>query len=175
MAPGGAAESRRPNDVITSTSNTGIQGPVTDTYIQSTGTSFAAPMVASVASLMLAVNPNLTPAQLIGLLQQSARPFPSDPNYPTCSYGISTACNCTPQWCGAGLLDANAAVQLVANPNSGGSSGSDNGGSPTSGSTTSDSQGGGGTTGWFWGLGLWSLAAVALWQRHRAMIHFPQV
>jgi serine protease len=177
MAPGGAAESTRPNDAITSTSNTGTQGPATDTYVQAAGTSFAAPMVTGVASLMLAVNPSLAPAQLIALLQQSARPFPNNPNYPVCTSGMTAACNCTPQVCGAGLLDANAAVRLAANPDGGGSSGAgnstgngsgSNNGNPTNGN---GSQGGGGALGWFWGLGLWGLAAVALRQRHKTGRH----
>ena len=155
MAPGGAAEYSFPNDAITSTSNTGTQGPQQDTYAQSEGTSFSAPMVTGVAALMLAVNPSLTPAQLITLLQQSARPFPNNPDYRTCSRGITSACNCTRQTCGAGLLDASAAVQLAANPGSGGSSDDGSGG------------GGGGAAGVLWGLGLWGLAAAALRQRKR--------
>ncbi|MDR0457438.1 MAG: S8 family peptidase [Burkholderiaceae bacterium] len=163
MAPGGAGESGLPNDIMTSTSNTGTQGPVADAYAQAAGTSFAAPMVSGVASLMLAVNPSLTPAQLISMLEQSARPFPSNAAYPACADGLASACNCTAQTCGAGLLDANAAVQLAAgiNPGSGGANNSQGSGS------NSGSQGGGGATHWLWGLGLWGLAAAALWQRRR--------
>jgi serine protease len=163
MAPGGAGEDALPNDVIWSASNTGARGPMQDDYADSVGTSFSAPMAAGVAALMLAANPSLTPAQLIALMQQSARPFPSNPNYPACGRGVNTACNCTPQTCGAGLLDANAAVQLALNASGGRNPGS----TPPPPSTTSDDsdQGGGGATGWLWGLGLWGLAAAALWRR----------
>jgi len=180
MAPGGAAESGF-NDGIFSTSNTGPQGPQQDTYVSASGTSFSAPIVAGVASLVLTVNPQLTPAQLIALLQQTARPFPRNTNYPTCAYGRTSACNCTAQTCGAGLLDATAAVQLAAgvSPGSGGTSandggsdssggGSSSGSSGSGGSSSSGSQGGGGFTGWLWGLGLWGLAAAALLRRRKA-------
>jgi serine protease len=62
------------------------------------GTSMAAPHVAGVAALMLAVDPSLTPAQSLGHLQTTARP--------------RNASQC-PQPCGAGLLDAGAAVAAV--------------------------------------------------------------
>jgi len=181
MAPGGAGEQALPNDLIASTSNTGTYGPVQDAYALSAGTSFSAPMAAGVAALMLAVNPDLTPAQLIEMLQQSARPFPYNPSYPICSSGIETACNCTTDTCGAGLLDANAAVQLAlasnpnANPNPGdgdnnpgdGNSNPGDNGNPGGGNDNSSHQGGGGVTSWLWGLGLWGLAAAALRQRRR--------
>jgi serine protease len=154
MAPGGADQGGSSSDWVTSTSNTGTRGPVLDAYVKKSGTSFAAPMAAGVAALMLAVNPSLTPRQLIALMQQSARPFPSDPSYPVCGSGISTACNCTQQTCGAGLLDANAAVQLARDAKGDGNPDPDPG-----------SQGGGGATGWLWGLGLWGLAVAALRRR----------
>jgi serine protease len=173
MAPGGSADYTFPNDGITSTSNTGTQGPAQDTYVQEAGTSFAAPMAAGVAALMLAVNPSLTPAQLTTLLQQSARPFPNNPRYPTCANGITSACNCTSRTCGAGLLDANAAVQLAVNPNGGGNSGNSSGSTSSNQDSSSSSQGGGGAMGWLWGLGLWCLAAVALWRRSSNMAAMP--
>ena len=163
MAPGGADQSGLFSDWITSTSNTGTRGPVLDAYVQNAGTSFASPMVAGVAALMLAANPNLTSAQLIALLRQSARPFPSNPSYPDCRSGITTVCNCTQQTCGAGLLDAGAAVQLAldANGGGGGNPGPDGGGNQGG----NDSQGGGGAMGWLWGLGLWGLVAAAALRR----------
>ena len=65
---------------ITTTTNTGTTVPATNTYTDQVsfniGTSFSAPLVAATAGLMLAVNGNLTPAQLIRRLQQGATPFP---------------------------------------------------------------------------------------------------
>ncbi|WP_424949376.1 S8 family serine peptidase [Deinococcus sp.] len=68
------------------------------------GTSFAAPQVSGVASLMLGVNPALTPAALTSMLRASATPFPGgvcDPEHPAFT-------------CGAGLLNAGAALRLAA-------------------------------------------------------------
>ncbi|WP_420992631.1 S8 family peptidase [Cupriavidus sp. 30B13] len=69
--------------------------------INSQGTSFAAPLVSGVAALMLAVNPALTPAQVLAALKSSARPHPAN-TYCTQAANVGS--------CGAGLLDANAAV-----------------------------------------------------------------
>ena len=83
------------------------------------GTSFSAPIVSGVAALMLAVNPNLTPLQLLDRIKRSARPFPVDASLPFCTDNMAQAvdgidnegqCNCTPTSCGAGLLDAAKAV-----------------------------------------------------------------
>lgn len=63
------------------------------------GTSNAAPQVAGVAALMLGVRPALTPAAVRQLLQKSARPF------------VDASCNSA--ICGAGMLDALAAVNLA--------------------------------------------------------------
>ena len=66
------------------------------------GTSFAAPQVSGVASLMLGLNPRLTPAQLSQLLLSTARPFPGG------------QCDPDPRKrCGAGLLDAGAALRAA--------------------------------------------------------------
>ncbi|GAB3099474.1 S8 family peptidase [Cupriavidus yeoncheonensis] len=74
------------------------------TISNSQGTSFAAPMVSGVVSLMLAVNPSLTPAQVTAALKSSARPHPS-----------GTFCTTNQGVCGAGLLDADAALSAAAN------------------------------------------------------------
>ncbi|WP_155637988.1 S8 family peptidase [Burkholderia cepacia] len=82
---------------ILSTLNSGNKAPAQDSYASGLGTSVAAPHVAGTVALMLAVNPALKPAQVLQKLQATARPFPSDSN-------------CTASTCGAGLLDAGAAV-----------------------------------------------------------------
>ncbi len=68
------------------------------------GTSFAAPQVAGVASLMLGVNPALTPAALTSMLKLSATPFPA---------GHCDPVN-TLHTCGTGILNAGAALRLAA-------------------------------------------------------------
>jgi subtilisin family serine protease len=45
-------------------------------WISMTGTSMASPYVASVIGLMLAAQPNLTAAQINGILKATARPLP---------------------------------------------------------------------------------------------------
>ena len=83
------------------------------------GTSFSTPLVSGTAALMLSVNPNLTPAQVIALIRSTARPFPttsdSMPQPPACTSPAAqpvqdSECICNTQYCGAGMLDAHAAV-----------------------------------------------------------------
>ncbi len=105
IAPGGTN-----SQPIYSLGNLGTQGPTTDSYSQYLGTSFSAPQAAGVASLMLAVNPSLTPDQLVLLLKQTARPHVVVPGAASCSAAGNVACNCTTTTCGAGLLDGAAAV-----------------------------------------------------------------
>jgi serine protease len=110
--------------IVTAT-NTGLRSAsaagytYSDSVHPSFGTSFAAPLVAGTAALMLSVNPALTPAQLKDLLSSSARPFPSsssDPAVLECHVPdgrIQDECLCTSSTCGAGLLDAAAAVSAA--------------------------------------------------------------
>lgn len=107
--------------------NTGAKGPVSSAYSTSTsspslGTSFSAPLVAGTAALMFSANPNLTAQQVKLLLQSSARPFPTnggDPGASQCTapqYDSNNdpidqvQCYCNTGVCGAGMLDAGAAV-----------------------------------------------------------------
>jgi subtilisin family serine protease len=87
------------SDTILSTLNSGTTSPLGSGWIYTKyqGTSMAAPHVAGVASLMLSINGSLTPAQVTSLMQANSTPFPG---------GVS----CTTANCGAGILNAGAAV-----------------------------------------------------------------
>jgi serine protease len=96
------------------------------------GTSFAAPLVTAVAALMKSANPGLSPTQLIARIQQSAAPFPVPATPATggiCHVAALTRdannvyndiqdrdCQCTTATCGAGMLNANAAVMATLRP-----------------------------------------------------------
>jgi len=102
-APGGAqAFTNDPNGVL-STLNTGtttaVASPGGDTYKYYQGTSMATPHVVGIVSLMLTGNPSLTPAQVLTNLQSTARAFPT-----------GTGSDCTTSTCGAGIINAAAAV-----------------------------------------------------------------
>lgn len=105
-APGGAQSyANDPNGTL-STLNDGATTPGNDTYVYYQGTSMATPHVAGVAALMLSANPSLTPDQVESLLKSSARAFPA-----TCSQ------------CGAGIVDATAAVNAALGNSGGGGGG----------------------------------------------------
>lgn len=97
-----------PGDQIASTANSGTTTPSTENYVYMSGTSMAAPHVAGVVALMqsAATTPR-TPAQVLQILQSTARALPG-----ACSGG-----------CGAGIVNALAAVNAV--------SGGGGGGTPT--------------------------------------------
>ena len=118
---------------VDTTTNTGLTTPgptpAADTYTNQTnynvGTSFATPLVSGIAGLMLSVNGNLLPSQIESRLQEGVTlPFPvsSDSTVPTChvpanSSDLQTAeCNCTTQTCGAGMANANGAVNAALRP-----------------------------------------------------------
>jgi serine protease len=113
---------------LITTSNKGTTTPMagppgasyTDAFDTSLGTSFSSPLVAGTIGLMLSANPSLTPAQVKARLQSSARPFPTTggtAGIPMCTApapGVDQLeCYCTTATCGAGMLDAHAAVQAV--------------------------------------------------------------
>jgi serine protease len=90
-APGG--DVRTTGGGILSTLNAGTTVPGADSYAFYQGTSMATPHVAGVVALMLAKTPSMTPDQVESTLKSTSRAFPA-----SCS------------GCGAGLVDANAAL-----------------------------------------------------------------
>lgn len=102
-APGGAGSDRdAPNDWIISTYNSGDFTPATgsgaSTYAGMAGTSMAAPHVSAVAALLKSLDRSLTPAEIRTILTSTA----------------STIAGCSTTRCGAGIVDAAAAVRKVA-------------------------------------------------------------
>jgi serine protease len=111
----------------------------TDSYDITVGTSFASPLVAGTVGLMFSAAPNLTPGQIRTALRSSARPFPtsgadngSDPTpVPMCRAPDGSSqeqCYCNTSVCGAGMLDAGAAVVAATQPIEDGGGGNDDGG-----------------------------------------------
>ncbi len=94
-APGGDSSNDRG---VLSTINTGRTTPGAEGYAEYQGTSMATPHVAGLVALLNEADSSLTPAQVETLLKDTTRPLAG-----TCSGG-----------CGAGLVDATAAVNAVA-------------------------------------------------------------
>lgn len=110
---------------LLTTTNASSTSPGAHTYSSgaspSLGTSFAAPIVAGTVALMLSVDPSLTPAQVKSALQATARTFPLTGAQTTGATACAAPsaldqveCYCTVSTCGAGQLDAGAAVEKVA-------------------------------------------------------------
>ncbi|WP_460508952.1 S8 family peptidase [Hydrogenophaga soli] len=168
-APGGSAVPGT-DFGLAATLDSGAQGPVAPAYAEVAGTSFSAPLVAGVASLVLGIQPNLSVSQLEGLLKGAVRPHTVQATLAQCSATTLSQgeCNCTTQTCGAGLLDADLAVTAAQAMGSSSGDGAGTGSSDTPGVAVSAS-GGGGATGWWWGGALWLwLAGVAWVGRRRA-------
>jgi serine protease len=89
---------------VYSTGNMGTTTPGSDAYALMMGTSMAAPHVTGTIALLLSLRPDLTPAEVKSLLQSSARPHP---NASACKLSLNI------DKCGAGLLDAGAALAAV--------------------------------------------------------------
>jgi serine protease len=129
-APGGNCVNIGAGDAclypILAGSNSGLQRPGssiwTDSFNITVGTSFSAPIVAGTAALMLSGRPALSAAEVRSAIRASARPFPTtgadngvdDPTpVPQCRApggADQLQCYCTTSLCGAGMLDAAAAV-----------------------------------------------------------------
>jgi len=77
--------------------NTGRTAPGAYAIGAGGGTSFAAPMVTGVASLMLGVAPQLSPQQVRSIIQSTKKPFPP-------------SSKCTMTSCGKGIVNAEGAV-----------------------------------------------------------------
>jgi serine protease len=117
MAPGGTGPTNATATTnIYSLGNDGKTSPGANGYSYKLGTSFSTPLAAGVASLMLALNPALTPAELVARLRSSARPHLVVAGNPTCGPNVFVPCNCTASTCGAGLLDADGAVLAALSP-----------------------------------------------------------
>ncbi len=93
--PGGDISDDEANGVL-STVDSGTTTPEGDTYAGYQGTSMSAPHVAGVAAMLYSIDPDITPDEVLETLQNSARPFSGD---------------C--EDCGAGMLDAAAAVAAL--------------------------------------------------------------
>jgi serine protease len=101
--PGGGSGSLIPGDgaLVYSTLNAGTTAPGADSYAGKQGTSMATPHVAGVAALLASLQPAITPDTLRSVLTSSARPHPA-----------GTYC-ATRTDCGAGLVDAKAAIDRL--------------------------------------------------------------
>ncbi|MBA3469416.1 MAG: S8 family serine peptidase [Herpetosiphonaceae bacterium] len=98
-APGGETNVSNSNGIL-STLNSGTTVPASNSYAFYQGTSMAAPHIAGLVSLIAAMRPSYTSAQVLALLQSTARAFP----------GGST---CNTANCGSGIANANAALSAL--------------------------------------------------------------
>ncbi|HRH29500.1 MAG TPA: S8 family serine peptidase [Aquabacterium sp.] len=85
-------------------------------YASHAGTSYSAPILAGVVSLMLDVKPDLTIDEIKQGLRASARPHVVSSLMGVCSSQNPGRCICTTSTCGVGILDAAEALAFAANP-----------------------------------------------------------
>lgn len=124
-APGGNCINTGSNQAclypMVSTTNAGTTVPVIGdaSYTGSSasvGTSFSAPIVSGIVGLMASVRPGLTSAEATQILKSTARAFPTTggtAGIPQCQApgsSVQDECYCTSSTCGAGMVDAAAAV-----------------------------------------------------------------
>lgn len=114
---GASCDTQLADSGLVSTYNAGTTAAGAFAYGAGSGTSFAAPAVAGVASLMLAVNPSLTVGDLERGLKASARPHATVAALGPCDAAKNAGrCQCTTATCGAGILDAEQALAFAADP-----------------------------------------------------------
>jgi serine protease len=127
-APGGNCVNTGPGQdclfSIDTTTNIGATTATTNGYTDqqnfNVGTSFSAPIVAAIAGLMKSSNGNLSPAQLLSRLKEGASPFPNVGGVAMCQSPNSATpqleCNCTTATCGAGMANAEGALNAALRP-----------------------------------------------------------
>lgn len=98
-----------PANMVQSTHNSGTSTPGNDIVAGLQGTSMASPHVAGLAALLYSVKPNATPAEIENTLESTARAFPNVSSHQCATSGTTD--------CGAGIVDANAAVQAIGGNN----------------------------------------------------------
>lgn len=102
------------NERIGTLANAGTQAPTATFFIGGfKGTSFAAPQVAAVAAMILAIDPSLTVQQVVDRMRTTATTHTGIGSQGNCGPSITGNCTCSTSTCGAGILDADAAVQSV--------------------------------------------------------------
>ncbi len=108
-APGGSD-----GNGVLSTLNSGTTTPNAGgyNYVNYQGTSMATPHVAGIVSLMLSAAPATTPSQVLAAIQNTARAFPTGTGR-DCTSNLA-AVTTTVKYCGAGIIDADAAIAAVA-------------------------------------------------------------
>lgn len=115
----GAWGSRLGDSGLLTITNDGTTTAGASDYTGVFGTSYSAPLVAGTVSLMLGLNPNLTPDQIVQGLQRSSRRHVSSAFIQACSDSNPGRCICaatSPYTCGAGILDADQALAYALAP-----------------------------------------------------------
>ncbi|HEX4856913.1 MAG TPA: S8 family serine peptidase [Limnobacter sp.] len=102
------------NALYLGASNTGNSTPNSGgtTAFRFAGTSFSAPLVAGAVSLLNAVRPGITPAEIDNLLRSTALPYAANAEVVDGVLGTFRR-NCTASSCGAGLLNPLAAINAA--------------------------------------------------------------
>lgn len=99
-APGGDQNTFGNDAGVLSTLNAGTTSPGADNYVFYQGTSMATPHVAGLVSLIVTMRPSYNQAQVLSLLQSTARAFPA-------------GSSCNTSICGSGIVDAAAALATL--------------------------------------------------------------